>query len=161
MQKKGDSPRWQASRQLPIRGIDPANVPERYRAIITRNPFAEHFDLEVVALERGHVTLRFPFRAELTQYQGALQGGIVVAYADASLAFAVASVVAEGRDFVTTELTVQYVRPLTAGTATATAVIEHAGRTLVRGRAKVENESGQLIALCMSTFMVVDPRGPR
>ncbi len=49
-------------------------------------------------------------------------------------------------------------RSLTAGEATATAVIEHAGRTLVRGRAKVENESGRLIALCMSTFMVVDPR---
>lgn len=143
---------------MSIRGIDPANVPERYRAIVTRNPYAEHFDLEVVSLERGHVTLRFPFRPELTQYQGAVQGGIVVSYADASLAFAVASVVPEGRDFVTTELTVQYVRPLTSGTATAIAVIEHAGRTLVRGRAKVEDESGRLIALCMSTFMVVDPR---
>ena len=143
---------------MPIRGIDPANVPERYRAILTRNPFAEFFDLEVVALEHGHATLCFPFRAELTQYQGAVQGGIIVAYADASLAFAVASIVPEGRDFVTTELTVQYVRPLTSGTATANAFIEHAGRTLVRGRAKVENESGQLIALCMSTFMIVDPR---
>ena len=126
---------------MPVRGIDPANIPDRYRAILTRNPFAEH-----------------PFRPELTQYQGAVQGGIVVAYADASLAFAGASIVPEGRDFVTTDLTVQYVRPLTSGTATATAVIEHAGRTLVRGRAKVENESGKLIALCMSTFMIVDPR---
>lgn len=144
---------------MPIRGIDPANVPDRYRAILTRNPFAEFFDLEIVALERGRSSLRFPFRPELTQYQGALQGGIVVAYADASLAFAVASIVPEGRDFVTTELTVQYVRPLTSGEAMATATIEHQGRTLVRGRAKVENASGQLIALCMSTFMIVDPRG--
>ena len=143
---------------MPVRGIDPANIPDRYRAILTRNPFAEHLDLEVVKLERGHAILRFPFRPELTQYQGAVQGGIVVAYADASLAFAGASIVPEGRDFVTTDLTVQYVRPLTSGTATATAVIEHAGRTLVRGRAKVENESGKLVALCMSTFMIVDPR---
>jgi uncharacterized protein (TIGR00369 family) len=143
---------------LAVRGIDPAEIPDRYRAILTRNPFFDYFDPEVVTLERGHVVLRFPFHAEMTQYQGAVQGGIVVAYADASLAFATASVVAESRDFVTTELAVQYVRSLTAGAATATAVIEHAGRTLVRGRAKVENESGQLIALCISTFMVVDPR---
>lgn len=143
---------------MTVRGIDPANIPDRYRAILTRNPFFDHFNPEVVTLERGQVVLRFPFRAELTQYQGAVQGGIIVAYADASLAFATASVVPEGRDFVTTELTVQYVRPLTSGAATATAVIEHAGRTLVRGRAKVEDESGRLIALCMSTFMVVDPR---
>lgn len=143
---------------MTVRGIDPANIPDRYRAILTHNPFFDHFNPEVVTLERGHVVLRFPFRAELTQYQGAVQGGIIVAYADASLAFATASVVPEGRDFVTTELTVQYVRPLTSGAAAATAVIEHAGRTLVRGRAKVEDESGRLIALCMSTFMVVDPR---
>ena len=143
---------------MTVRGIDPANVPDRYRAILTRNPFFDYFNPEVVALERGHAVLRFSFRSELTQYQGAVQGGIVVAYADASLAFATASVVPDGRDFVTTELNVQYIRPLTAGEATATAVIEHAGRTLVRGRAKVENESGQLIALCTSTFMVVDPR---
>lgn len=146
---------------MPIRGIDPAQVPERYRAILTRNPFAESFDLEVVALERGRSTLRFPFKPDLTQYQGALQGGIVVAYADASLAFAVASVVPEGRDFVTTDLTVQYVRPLTSGEATASAVIEHAGRTLVRGRATVANAAGQLVASVMSTFMIVDPRAPR
>ena len=128
---------------------------------MTRNPFADFFDLEVVALERGRATLRFPFKPDLTQYQGALQGGIVVAYADASLAFAVASIVPEGRDFVTTELTVQYIRPLTSGAATANAFIEHAGRTLVRGRATVEDEDGKTIALCMSTFMVVDPRAPR
>ena len=145
---------------MPIRGIDPAKVPDRYRAILTRNPFAEFFDLEVIELEHGRASLRFPFRPELTQYQGAVQGGIVVAYADASLAFAVASVIPEGRDFVTTELTVQYIRSITAGQATAHAVIEHAGRTLVRGRSRVENESGQLVALCMSTFMVVDPRAP-
>lgn len=146
---------------MPIRGIDPAQVPERYRAILTRNPFAEFFDLEVVTLERGHATLRFPFRPELTQYQGALQGGIVVAYADASLAFAVASVTPEGRDFVTTDLTVQYVRPITSGQATADAIIEHTGRTLVRGRATVANETGQLVASVMSTFMIVDPRAAR
>jgi len=156
--KKDDFRRWQADRRLTARGVDPANIPDRYRAILTRNPFFDYFDPEVVTLERGHVVLRFPFHAEMTQYQGAVQGGIIVAYADASLAFATASVVPEGRDFVTTELTVQYIRPLTAGEATATAVIEHAGRTLVRGCAKVENDSGQLIALCTSTFMVVDPR---
>jgi len=145
---------------LPIRGIDLDRVPERYRAILTRNPFAEFFDLEVVSLERGRATLRFPFRRELTQYQGAVQGGIVVAYADAAMALAVASVVPEGRDFVTTDLTVQYVRPITGGTTTAHAMIEHAGRSIVRGRATVENETGVLAALCMSSFMIVDPRSP-
>ena len=130
------------------------------RAIFLDNPFAEHFDLEVVSAERGKAVLRFPFRRELAQYQGALQGGIVVAYADAAMAVATATVIPEGRDFVTTDLTVQYVRPVTSGFAIARATVEHAGKTLVRARATVETDAGQIAAYCTSTCMIVDPRKP-
>jgi acyl-CoA thioesterase len=122
------------------------------------NPFAEHFDLEVVSSEHGRAVLRFPFKREFTQYQGALQGGVVVAFADASMAIAIASMIPEGRDFVTTDLNVQYVRPVTEGTSTARGFVEHMGKTLIRGRATVENESGILVAYCTATFMIVDPR---
>ena len=145
---------------MPIKGVDPANVPERYRAIFTNNPFADHLDLEVVSVDEGRSVLRFPFRRELTQYQGAVQGGIVVAYADAAMAVAAASIAAPGTDFVTTDMSVQFVRPLTSGYAIARAVVEHAGKTLIRMRASVENDSGASVAFLTSTFMIVAPRAP-
>ncbi len=143
---------------MPIRGIDPAAVSERFRAILLENPFVDHFDMEVVSIERGSAVLRFPFRHELAQYQGALQGGIVVAFGDAAMAVATVSVLPDGRDFVTTDLTVQYVRSLTRGHATARGVVEHAGKSLVRARAVVENHEGKPAAYCTCTCMVVDPR---
>ena len=143
---------------MPIRGVDPASVPDRFRAIFLHNPFADHFDLEVVSVEPGRAVLRFPFRGELAQYQGTLQGGIVVAFADAAMAVATASVIPEGRDFVTTDLTAQYVRSIIGGMIEATGIVEHAGKTLVRARATVRNESGDPAAFCTSTCMVVDSR---
>jgi acyl-CoA thioesterase len=144
---------------MPIKGIDPAHIPERFAAMFFHNPFAEHFDLEVVSIEPGRAVLRFPFKREFTQYQGAVQGGVVVTYADAAMAIALASVVPEGRDSVTTDLNVQYLRPITDGHVIARGSIEHLGKTLARGRATVEAESGAVIAHCMATFMIVDPRG--
>jgi len=144
---------------MPIRGVDPAHIPDRFRAMFGANPFADHFDLEVVSAEAGRATLRFPFRREFTQYQGAVQGGVVVAYADAAMAVAIAGLIEEGRDFVTTDLTVQYVKPVTGGTIVVRGEVEHRGKTLIRGRAVVEVEGAGPVAFCTATFMIVDPRG--
>ena len=144
---------------MPIKGVDLARVPDRFRAMFANSPFADTLDLEVVTLEPGHTVLRFPWKRELTQYQGTVQGGIVVAYADAAMAFAVAGLIPDGRDFVTTDLTVQFVRPFMRGFAVADANVEHMGKTLGRGRATVRSEEGVIVAYCTATFMVVDPRG--
>jgi uncharacterized protein (TIGR00369 family) len=144
---------------MPIKGIDPRDVPEHLRAMFLHNPFAEHFDLEVVSSEPGHAVLKFPYKREFTQYQGAVQGGIVVAYADAAMAVAAASMIPQGRDFVTTDLYAQYLRPIVDGHALARGTIDHMGKRLVRGHATVENEGGAVVAYCSATFMIVDPRG--
>lgn len=143
---------------MPIRGVDPERVPARFRQIFAHNPFADHFDLEVVSAEGGRATLRFPHKREHTQYQGAVQGGVVVAYADASMAVAIASIIPEGRDFVTTDLSVQFLRPITGGTAVARGEVLHLGARLIRGSAVVETEDGAVVARCIATFMIVDPR---
>ena len=144
---------------MPIKGVDPARVPERFRAMFAHNPFADHFDLEVVSTEPGRAVLRFPHKREFTQYQGAVQGGIVVAYADAAMAVAIAAMIPEGKDFVTTDLAVQYLRPVVSGFVIARGTVVHMGKTLIRGTATVENESGAAIAYSTATFMIVDPRG--
>jgi len=144
---------------MPVRGIDPSNVPERYRRIFQHNPFANQFDLEVVSAAPGRAVLRFPYKHEYTQYQGALQGGIVLAYADAAMAVAIAGLIAEGRDFVTTDLNVQYVRPVTSGPVVARGEIVHQGNALLRGSAEVEIEGVGVAAYCVGTFMIVAPRG--
>lgn len=144
---------------MPARGVDPNKIPERFRRIFLENPIVDHFDLEVVELGRGSAVLRFPYKKEFTQYLGAVQGGVIAAYADAAIAVAMLSVVPEGRDSVTTDLHMQYLRPIMSGSIVARAEVVHRGATLLLGTATVENEEGKICARCSATYMVVSPRG--
>jgi len=146
---------------VPIKGIDPARVPPRLRPMFSHNPFADHFDLEVLSVERGESRLRFPYKKQFTQYQGSVQGGVIVAYADASMAIAIASLIEEGKDFVTTDLNVQFQRAATSGPIVAHGRVLHQGNTLIRAVATVELESGGTLAYCSATFMIVSPRRPK
>jgi uncharacterized protein (TIGR00369 family) len=144
---------------LPIKGVDPRGLPERFALMFTHNPFADHFDLEVLSVQPGKCRLRFPFKREFTQYQGSVQGGIIVAYADAAMAVAMAGLVADDRDFVTTDLSVQFVKAPTSGPFIASGEVVHQGNTLLRGSATVEIEGTGPVAHCRATFMIVSPRG--
>lgn len=146
---------------MPVRGFDPKEIPERFRRILTENPIFDHTDLEVVSHGRGVSVLRFPYKKQFTQYQGAVQGGVVAAYADAAIAFAVVSLLPEGRDMVTTELHIYFVRPVTSGPIVARAQIVHEGKTLLLGTATVETEDGTICARVTATYMIVSPRGLR
>jgi acyl-CoA thioesterase len=144
---------------VPARGVDPKDVPERFRRILTENPIVDHTDLEVVSYDRGTSVLRFPYKVHFTQYQGAVQGGIVAAYADAAIAVAVVTILPEGRDMVTTDLHVYFLRPITSGPIIARAQIVHEGKTLLLGTATVETQDGAICARVTATYMLVSPRG--
>jgi acyl-CoA thioesterase len=144
---------------VPARGIDPKDVPERFRRILTENPIVDHTDMEVVSHGRGTSVLRFPYKKDFTQYQGAVQGGIVAVYADAAIAVAVVTLLPEGRDMVTTDLHIHFLRPITSGPIVARAHIVHEGKTLLLGNATVETEDGTVCARVTATYMMVSPRG--
>ena len=144
---------------MPAKGVDPKAVPERFRRLYTENPFVDHMDLEVVSQGRGSAVLRFPYKKEFTQYQGAVQGGVVAAYADAAVAVAVTSLLPEGRDMVTTDLHIHFLKPVTSGPIIARAHVVHEGRTLLLGAATVELEDGTVCARVTATYMIVSPRG--
>jgi acyl-CoA thioesterase len=145
---------------MPIKGVRAEDVPARFRPMFEANPWADHFDLEIVEMRPGASLLRFPYEKRYTQYQGALQGGIVTAYADAAIAVAMTGLVPEGRDLVTTDLHVQFMRPVTAGPILARAEVTHAGETLLLGAATVEIEGGAVCARCAATYMLIGQRPP-
>jgi len=138
----------------------PALSTQGLRRMFARNPIVEHFGLEVVSIETGEAVLRFPYRKEFTQYQGAVQGGVISAYADAAIAVAMATVAPDERDFTTTDLHVWFLRPLTSGPILARAKVVNRGKTLLLGSAIVEVEGGEVCARAMATNMLISPRTP-
>ena len=146
---------------MPVTGIDPKNVPERFRPILNANPWADHFDLEVVSYGSGKAELRFQYDKRFTQYQGVVQGGVLAGYADAAIAVAVTTILPEGKDMVTTDLCMQYVRPAKSGPFLAKAEVVDRGNTLLRCQAVVEIEGQGVCARCTATYMLVSPRMPQ
>ena len=146
--------------RVPPRGIHPEDIPERFRRIFADTPLFDSLEMEVVSHGRGTCVMRFPYKKEYTQYQGTVQGGVVAAYADAAIAIAVASLVPEGRDMVTTELHIYFLRTITSGPIIARAQIVHEGKTLMLGTATVEREDGTVCARVTATNLIVSPRHP-
>jgi len=139
---------------------NPALSTQGLRRMFVRNPIIERFGLEVVSVEPGAAVLRFPYREEFTQYQGAVQGGVISAYADAAIAVAMATVAPDERDFVTTDLHVWFLRPIKSGPILARARVVNRGNALMLGSAVVEVEGGEVCARAMATNMLVSPRTP-
>ena len=84
-------------------------------------PFAKLLGIEVETVEPGHAVLTMPIRNELKQNHGVAHGGSIAAVIDSAMALAIMPLLAENERTTTVDLTIHYLRPLTGGTARASA----------------------------------------
>lgn len=116
-------------------------------------PFARLLGIELDGIEPGTATLGLTIRHELTQNHGVVHGGAVASLIDTATAFAILSLLAPKERITTVDLTINYLRPLTAGRATARAQVVRAGRRLVVVSADVFDNAGTLAATALSTYI--------
>src|SRR5438132_165110 len=93
----------------------------------------------------GEVSIHLNVRDELKQNQGVVHGGAIASLIDTAAAFAVLTRIDLNERVTTTDLTIHYLRPITAGRLTATARIVRAGRRLSVLSVEVTN-AGLLVA---------------
>ena len=125
----------------------------RIRDAISKVPFAEFLGIELERAERGSATLRLNVRDELRQIHGVMHGGAIASLIDTATAFAIVTLLKDEEKFSTVDLMVNYLRPLREGTATATARVVRAGRRLITVSADVLDDSGNLAATALSTYL--------
>jgi len=116
-------------------------------------PFARLLGIELDSIEPGIATLGLTIRHELTQNHGVVHGGAVASLIDTATAFAILSVLAPKEKITTVDLTISYLRPLTAGRVTATARVLRAGRRLLVVSADLFDDGGKLAATALSTYI--------
>jgi uncharacterized protein (TIGR00369 family) len=126
---------------------------EKLRSVLKDVPFAQLLGIELVAATRGSVTLRLAVRHELRQNHGVLHGGVMASLIDTATAFAIVSQLTAPEKFTTVDLNVNYLRPLTAGSATCKAQVIRAGRRLLTISAEVHDDAGKLAAIALSTYI--------
>jgi len=131
--------------------LDPARI-ERARDAFHSVPYARFLGLELGEIQPGEVSIHLNVRDELKQNQGAVHGGAVASLIDTAAAFAVLTRIDLAERVTTTDLTIHYLRPITAGRLTATARIVRAGRRLFVLSVEVTN-AGVLVATAVTSYL--------
>ena len=116
-------------------------------------PFAKLLGLEVDSLEPGHAVLSMKMRDDLMRNGGIAHGGAVATLIDSAMAFAIIELLGENEHTVTVDLTIHFLRPLSEGTARASARVVRAGKRVITVSAELFDHNDKLSATAISTYL--------
>ena len=132
--------------------LDPARI-ARARKAFASVPYAKFLGLELGEIKHGEASIHLEVRDEMKQNQGVVHGGAVASLIDTAAAFAVLTRLELDKRVTTTDLTIHYLRPITAGRLTATARIVRGGRRLFVLSVEVTNEQQVLVATTVTSYI--------
>ena len=112
----------------------------------------------LVSVERGQVTIEWPFSSHLTQQHGFLHAGVVAAVADSACGYAALSLMPAGVAVLSVEFKVNLLKPAAGDHFRAIGKVIRAGRKLTVCAGEVQAHlAGKdiLIAIMQATMMAV------
>ncbi len=118
------------------------------------NPYLDYFDITIEEMHEGYARFRMPLRPEYLQGAGFMQGGLIAALADETIAHAAITVLEPAFALTTIEMKCNFLAPVKNGDLIAEATIFKKGRTLIVGDCLVKDESGRDVLRCMATFLM-------
>ena len=124
------------------------------REVFARVPFADFLGIKLDELQRGAATLSLGVREELTRNGGLMHGGALASLIDTASAFAAMTLLEPDQQTVTIDLTIHYLRPVTAGTVRAHARAVRAGRRVIVLSVEVTNQDDHLAATAVTTYLI-------
>ena len=116
-------------------------------------PFAKLLGIEVDSVEPGHAVLSMKLRDELMRNNGIAHGGAIATLIDSAMAIAIMAQLAENERTVTVDLTIHHLRPISEGTARASARVVRAGKRVITVSAELFDNGGKLSATAISTYL--------
>lgn len=127
------------------------------RKRLAANPFIKFVGIRVPQLGRGYARFVLPFKPDLANSIGLMQGGVIAALADEAVAFALYSLVKEGETFNTVEMKINFLGAVKEGDVEAVAHIAKKGRTISLGEFAVR-QGERLVAKGLCTYIHLDGR---
>lgn len=116
----------------------------------------EHsLSVKVVRKHRDGVTVEVPLRDDLLNSNGVLHGGVTAAIADEAAWHALIHAHKGHREMTTTELKVNYLRPMAGKKVVARAYILRVGKTLGVTRVDLFDAQKKLSAVAVVTYMML------
>jgi uncharacterized protein (TIGR00369 family) len=134
----------------------------RVRRSFERQPFMSLLGARVRGLADGVVTLELPVREELGQQHGFVHAGVVTTLLDNACGFAGLAAMDADSGVLTSNFTVNLLRPAVGEVLVAEGRVAQAGRTLVVCQARAWAETGGIpghdVALMTATLAAVRGR---
>jgi uncharacterized protein (TIGR00369 family) len=135
--------------------LDPAAA-ERVCASFGRQGAMATLGAEVAEVSQGRVTITLPIEAHLSQQDGFLHAGVVVAALDSACGYAALTLMPNDAEVLTVELKVNLLAPASGDRLLAEGEVIRAGRTLAvcRGDAYAEQAGERVhVATMLATIV--------
>lgn len=131
-------------------------VVARVRASFARQGAMETLGAELADVAAGRVTIRLPIEPRLSQQDGFLHAGVVVAALDSACGYAALTSMPDDSEVLTVEFKVNLLAPAGGDSLVAVGEVIRAGRTLTvcRGDAHAEQGSDRVHVAAMLATMV-------
>jgi acyl-CoA thioesterase len=111
--------------------------------------------LRVVRQHSDGVTIECAMRDELRNVAGMMHGGVMATLADAAVGIALASHFGGRRPCTTTDLKINYLRPIAHGKIVARSHLLRIGKNLCVGRVDMSDAQRKLVAVAIVTYMLL------
>jgi len=111
--------------------------------------------IQLVRRHRDGVTVQCAMREELKNVAGVMHGGVAATVADAAVGIALASHFGGRRPCTTTDLKINYLRPIAHGKLVGRSHLLRIGKTLCVGRVDLFDADRKLAAVAIVTYMLL------
>ncbi|HUQ94064.1 MAG TPA: PaaI family thioesterase [Bryobacteraceae bacterium] len=118
-------------------------------------PFHELVGLRIAKVHPDGVTVEVPMRQELRNGAGVLHGGVSATLVDVAVGFAIARHFGGKREFTTTELKINYFRPIAQGKVAARSKLLRVGKHLVIASVELADGDGKSTGFATVTYMLL------
>lgn len=123
--------------------------------LVNEMPFNALVGIRLVRLHRDGVTITCAVRGELLNVAGVLHGGVAATLADAAVGIALQRHLGGKRPITTTELKINYLRPVAEGRVSARARLLKVGTKMAVGSVDIKNAAGELVAAALLSYMLL------
>ena len=123
---------------------------------LANNPVVKFVGIQLLKVTAGHATLVLPFREELHNSMGLIQGGILGVLADVAGGVSLYSVLDDPGKVVipTIEFKLSFLRPARREDALARGKVTHCGRQIALCQVDISAEKEALLATGLFTYMI-------
>jgi uncharacterized protein (TIGR00369 family) len=118
--------------------------------------FEDHLRVRVSSRRRGGITCECLLRPDLKNGAGILHGGVSAAIADEAAWHLLVHLYGKDRPCTTTDLKINYLRPINGRKVAARAEAVRAGKTFLVSRVDLLDDQKNLCAAAIVTYMLLD-----